>query len=326
MGLPSRRIALAVLACALPTAATPAAAAPLSSDEPLILGTDLVGPERKGVDKGQATAFRHSATADGPVDTINVYLDKVDRRAKLAVGIYEDDRGRPDRLLAASTATSDLEARAWNSLTIPSVALEAGERYWIAVLPIGGDVTVRHFDRPAKGTPYGVTAKGHSHSLPSSWRTHDTLDRMGPASVYAVESYKALVFTKNSTGNTAEGVAALRGLAKAEEVTFDVTDDAASFSEANLARYRVVVFLNNAGELLDEAQQDAFEAYFRGGGGFLAIHTAIEAEPEWSFMTDVLGTRAEGRTDAVSATTEVADRVHIASKGLPEYWTRTARW
>ena len=43
-------------------------------------------------------------------------------------------------------------------------------------------------------------------------------------------------------------------------------------------------------------------------------------------MSDLLGTRAEGRTDPLSATTKVADRVHIASKGLPEYWTRTDRW
>ena len=43
-------------------------------------------------------------------------------------------------------------------------------------------------------------------------------------------------------------------------------------------------------------------------------------------MSDLLGTRAEGRTDPLSATTKVADRGHIASKGLPEYWTRTDRW
>ena len=88
----------------------------------------------------------------------------------------------------------------------------------------------------------------------------------------------------------------------------------------------MVVFLNNAGELLDSAQQGAFADYFRGGGGFVGIHSAIEAEPDWPFMSELLGTRASGRTDPLSATTKVADRGHIASKGLPEYWTRTDRW
>ena len=135
-----------------------------------------------------------------------------------------------------------------------------------------------------------------------------------------------LVFTKGSTGNATQGVAALRSLARANEVTFDVTDDASAFTESNLAKYRVVVFLNNAGELLNGDQQGAFEDYVRGGGGFLGVHSAIEAEPDWQFMSDLLGTRASGRTDPLSATTKVADRVHIASKGLPEYWTRTDRW
>ena len=135
-----------------------------------------------------------------------------------------------------------------------------------------------------------------------------------------------LVFTKGATGGVAEGVAALRALPDAQEVTFDVTDDASKFNDANLAKYRAVVFLNNSGELLDAAQQTSFEKYFRAGGGFLGVHSAIEAEPDWQFMTDLLGTRSTGRTDPLSATSKVADRGHVASKGLPEYWTRTDRW
>ena len=67
------------------------------------------------------------------------------------------------------------------------------------------------------------------------------------------------MFTKGATGGATEGVAALRSLADHNEVTFDVTDDACAFTESNLAKYRVVVFLNNAGELLDDGQQAAFE-------------------------------------------------------------------
>ena len=134
-----------------------------------------------------------------------------------------------------------------------------------------------------------------------------------------------LVFTKNGS-NVTEGVAGLRALADAQEVTFDVTDDASRFTTANLAKYRAVVFLNTTGDLLDDAQQTAFAKFFRDGGGFLGINAAIEAEPDWQFMTDVLGTRSSGRTDPLAATLKVADRVHLASKGLPEYWQRTDRW
>lgn len=40
-----------------------------------------------------------------------------------------------------------------------------------------------------------------------------------------------------------------------------MTDDASKFTESNLAKYRAVVFLNTAGELLDSTQRSTFEQY-----------------------------------------------------------------
>ena len=48
------------------------------------------------------------------------------------------------------------------------------------------------------------------------------------------------------------------------------------FTDANLARYRVVVFLNTTGEVLDAGEQAAFERFIRGGGGFVGIHSATD--------------------------------------------------
>ena len=74
---------------------------------------------------------------------------------------------------------------------------------------------------------------------------------------------------------------------------------------------------------LNDAQRSAFEAYFRKGGGFVGIGSAIETDPSWTFLTDLLGTRSSGRTDVQSGTVKVADRVHDASKTCPQYWDRT---
>ena len=109
-------------------------------------------------------------------------------------------------------------------------------------------------------------------------------------------------------------------------MTVDVTTDAAAFTAANLANYRAVMFLNTSGDVLDDTQQTAFENYFRAGGGFLGTGSAIETEPSWPFMTNILGTRSTTRTDATQATIKVADRGHDASKLLPEYWVRSDRW
>ena len=288
-----------------------------------MLGTDALAPSVDANNAGQPEAFSFTAKEDGPVDIINVYLERNSGRWLIA-GIYNDNNGRPGQLLAQDSVTN-LKLPGWNSVPIDSVELEKGKRYWIAAMGGGGGVVLRTHSG-GKGTSDSVSGRRNLSALQQNWTTDRVWPKDGPASMYAAEAYKVLVFTKNSTGNTAEGVAGLRSLADAAEVTFDVTDDASKFNESNLANYRAVVFLNNAGELLDGAQQSAFEKYFKGGGGFLGIHSAIEAEPDWAFMGELLGTRAEGRTDPLSATTKVADRVHIASKGLPERWTRTDRW
>ncbi len=141
--------------------------------------------------------------------------------------------------------------------------------------------------------------------------------------------FRVLVFTKASAGqhaSTAAGVAAINQLGKQHRFTVQVTADARKFDEAHLKQYRAVVFLNTSGDVLNAAQQAAFERYFFDGGGFVGIHAAIETEPDWGFLTDIIGTRANGSSPVTEATLKVADRVHVASENLPEYWERTDQW
>ena len=69
----------------------------------------------------------------------------------------------------------------------------------------------------------------------------------------------------------------------------------ALFTEADLGRFRAVVFLDTTGSPLNAAQEAAFEAYFRNGGGFVGVGSAVETEPDWQFLTDILGTRSAGK-------------------------------
>ncbi|GAA2377831.1 ThuA domain-containing protein [Dactylosporangium salmoneum] len=141
--------------------------------------------------------------------------------------------------------------------------------------------------------------------------------------------YKVLVFTKAIGGkqpSTTAGVQAIRDLGQQLRFSVEETDDARKFDAPHLKQFRVVVFLNTAGEVLDATQQAAFEDYYRDGGGFVGVHSAIEAQPSWSFMTDLLGTRSSGSSKVTQATVKVADRVHPASKNLPEYWKSSDAW
>ena len=84
----------------------------------------------------------------------------------------------------------------------------------------------------------------------------------------------------------------------AEQNGFGVTrrpPTRAAFTEANLERYRAVVFAGTSGDVLSDAQQAAFEALLHRRRRLpRASASAIATEPDWPFLTDVLGARAKG--------------------------------
>src|SRR4051812_18840052 len=141
------------------------------------------------------------------------------------------------------------------------------------------------------------------------------------------EKYKVLVVTTTAGGLSDAGIAAVKAAGKT--AGFSVTapspaDVGDQFTAKKLETYRAVVFLNTgAASPLSDAQRNNFEDYFHLGGGFVGIGSAIETDASWQFLTDVLGSRASGRTAVQSATVKVYDRVHDATKDLPEYWTRS---
>jgi type 1 glutamine amidotransferase len=99
-------------------------------------------------------------------------------------------------------------------------------------------------------------------------------------------SSRILVMSKTAGfrhGSIEAGVAAIKKLGAAHGFTVDVTEDAAVFVPDRLAAYDVVVFNNTTGDVLDPAQETAFEAYIRNGGGFVGIHAATDTEYEWAW-------------------------------------------
>jgi PKD repeat protein/type 1 glutamine amidotransferase len=156
----------------------------------------------------------------------------------------------------------------------------------------------------------------------------------GAAAKRPAPRFDVLAFTENAAGAhpaAADAVGALREIGRDNQFTVTVASDSAGvFTEANLKRYRSVVFLNTGGDVLSEAEQTAFETYFKDGGGFLGVHSAVETEPGWAFMDGLLGvkqdqgTRVKGGASALEeATIKVADRVHDAGKNLPERWSHS---
>ncbi|MCF6524123.1 ThuA domain-containing protein [Streptomyces sp. JJ36] len=151
----------------------------------------------------------------------------------------------------------------------------------------------------------------------------------GDAAPAADPAYQVLAFSKTAGyrhGSIDEGLTALRELGAAHDFTVDATEDAAAFDSANLAQYEAVVFLSTTGDVLNAAQQEAFEGYIRDGGGYVGVHAAADTEYDWPFYGGLAGAYFASHPHIQPATVVVEDRAHPATAHLGEGWQRTDEW
>src|SRR5688572_28082597 len=97
----------------------------------------------------------------------------------------------------------------------------------------------------------------------------------------AAPDFAVLVFSKPAGfrhDSIPAGIAAIQQLATQNNFTVETTEDAAQFTTANLARFKVVIWLSTTGDVLNATQQTAFESYIRSGGGYVGVHAAADTE------------------------------------------------
>ncbi|MFE5972285.1 ThuA domain-containing protein [Streptomyces sp. NPDC056460] len=156
-----------------------------------------------------------------------------------------------------------------------------------------------------------------------------TAETQAPAAAAADPAYKILVFSRTAGfrhSSIDDGITALRDLGAAHNFTVDATEDAQKFTGDNLAPYKAVVFLSTTGDVLDGAQQTAFEQYIRSGGGYVGIHAAADTEYDWTFYGGLAGALFHSHPAVQSATVKVEDRAHDATAHLGTGWQRTDEW
>ncbi len=93
--------------------------------------------------------------------------------------------------------------------------------------------------------------------------------------------WRVLVFSRTAGFRHASipaGIKCIEGIGAAKGFAVDATEDGSAFTEENLARYEAVVFLNTTGDVLDEIKEGAFEAFIRGGGGYVGVPSAADTE------------------------------------------------
>jgi len=145
------------------------------------------------------------------------------------------------------------------------------------------------------------------------------------------ETFRVLVFTK-TTGfrhdSIPRGIELVRSLGRDNHFAVDSTEDGSRFAPSTLARYRVVVFLNTTGDVLNGKQQAALESYVRGGGGWVGVHSAADTEHDWGFYGTLLGGGAWflSHPPIQAARIRVERSTHPSTRGYPETFSFTDEW
>ncbi|HVV56100.1 MAG TPA: ThuA domain-containing protein [Mucilaginibacter sp.] len=140
---------------------------------------------------------------------------------------------------------------------------------------------------------------------------------------------KVLVFSKTKGfhhESIAVAVPAIMKLGREHGFDVDTTTDASKFSYDNLKQYAAVIFMSTTGDVLDDAQQDAFKKYIESGGGFVGVHSATDTEYGWPWYGDLVGAYFKSHPKQQEATLNIVDPNFIATKGLPRVWKRFDEW
>lgn len=125
------------------------------------------------------------------------------------------------------------------------------------------------------------------------------------------EQFAVALFTKTAGwhhDSIHAGVEAIRQLGKLHHFNVFWTADASRiFNDKELSKYKAVIFLCTTGDVLDDAQQAAFERYIKAGGGFVGIHSASDTEYDWPWYTKMVGRMFHIHPAVQTATMKVED-------------------
>ncbi|MEV8513509.1 ThuA domain-containing protein [Dactylosporangium sp. NPDC051484] len=150
-----------------------------------------------------------------------------------------------------------------------------------------------------------------------------------PQANAAAGPFDVLVFSKTAGfrhDSIPAGITAIKALGAANNFTVDTTEDSAFFTDANLAKYEVVVWLSTTGDVLNAEQQGAFERYIKRGGGYAGVHAASDTEYDWPWYGELVGAWFNAHPASQQATIKVEDPAHPSTKNLPARWSRFDEW
>ncbi len=107
------------------------------------------------------------------------------------------------------------------------------------------------------------------------------------------------------------GVLAIQQLGAKNYFDVELLAGSGGFNDKYLEQFKVIIFLNTTGDILDSAKQKAMERFIQSGKGFVGIHSASDTEYGWDWYT-----RLVGRMFHIHPAVQTA-KINIVDPGFP---------
>lgn len=140
---------------------------------------------------------------------------------------------------------------------------------------------------------------------------------------------KILVFSKTAGFRHSSidyGIDAIKRIGSGRGFSVETSEDAGDFTTTKLSAFSLVVFMSTTGDILNDAQQAAFEKFIRSGGGFVGIHAATDTEYNWPWYGKLVGAWFNGHPEIQQAKLNIAGSALPGNAKLPSPWVRTDEW
>jgi hypothetical protein len=150
----------------------------------MLLGHSTLEPLVNGISGGTAEGYQITASDNGSLSTLSVYVDATTTATNLFVGLYSDNNGHPGSRLTGGNSTAFQKA-AWNNILVSPVNVAAGTKYWFVLLGTGGLVSFRQKQNPGTGGWVDeLNAIKTLTALPATWTTGTVYSKGAWTSVY----------------------------------------------------------------------------------------------------------------------------------------------
>lgn len=138
-----------------------------------------------------------------------------------------------------------------------------------------------------------------------------------------------LVFTKTAGfrhQSIEKGVQTFREIGRKNGFIALQTESGEDFTPQNLKNYKLIVFLNTTMDVLNDAQQKAFESYIKNGGSYLGVHGASDTEYDWPWYGKLVGGYFVNHPEQQKAKIDVIDKTHPSTAHLQDVWMHFDEW